>query len=85
MTEDMCMNPTSDEIDRIDHQRRRALVLLGLTAAAAYSAPILLNLLPAKAQGDGGDDDGHGSGDDDDDDEGHDGDFKGPTVPPEAP
>jgi hypothetical protein len=81
----MGMNPTSDEIDRIDHQRRRALVLLGLTAAAAYSAPILLNLLPAKAQGDGGDDDGHGSGDDDDDDEGHDGDFKGPTVPPEAP
>jgi hypothetical protein len=82
-------NGTSGESDRIDCGRRRALALLGLTAAAVYSAPVLLNLHPALAQGDGGDGDGgtgasgdgHGSGDDG----GQEGDLKGPRLPPEAP
>ena len=83
----------SGESDRIDGGRRRALTLLGLWAAAALLAPVLIISRPAKAQGDGGDggdggdDGGHGDDDDDDDDEdGHgEGDLKGPSLPPEAP
>ena len=88
MAEDMGENGTSDEGDRIDHDRRRALALLGLWAAAAYLAPALIISRPAKAQGDGGggDDDGHGDDDDDhDDDEGGDSDSGSLQVPPEAP
>ncbi len=73
---------TSDETDRIDHERRRALALFGLWAAAAFLAPVLLKPLPAFADGD----DGHG---DDDDDEGGHGDSgetrTGSGGPPEAP
>ena len=81
------MDPTSEEIDRIGRDRRRALVLLGLTAAAAYAAPVLLTLSSAYAQGEGGDggDDGHG-GSGDDDDHGSEGDINsGSGRPPEAP
>ena len=89
MAEDMGENGTSDEGDRIDRDRRRALALLGLWAAAAYLAPALIISRPAKAQGDGGgddDDDGHGDDDDDhDDDEGGDSDSGSLQVPPEAP
>ena len=81
------MTPTSDETDCVDHDRRRALAVLGLWAAAALLAPVLINSRPALAQGnggdDGGDDDGHG---DDDDDSGHgEGDVRDPSLPSEAP
>ena len=83
-------NGTSDESDKINGGRRRALTLLGLWAAAALLAPVLVIGRPAKAQGDGGDDDGHGDDDDDhddddDDEHGGDGDPGTLQVPPEAP
>ena len=88
------MKPTSDEIDRIDHDRRRALALLGLWGSVAYVAPVLLNLSAAHADGDGGDGDGGGTGASGDghgsgasgDDGGHgDSGINKPGAPPEAP
>ena len=82
------MDSTSEEIDRIDHDRRRALALLGLWSPVAYVAPVLLTLSSAHAQGEGGSgdgDDGHGSGGEDDGPDSSDSGRFDEVVPPEAP
>ena len=81
-------NGTSNDIDQIDGDRRRALALLGLWGAAACMTLALVHprqvLAASGDDDDDGGDDGHG--DDDGDNSGHgEGDEKGSGLPPEAP